>query len=115
MGECYIAEEYRCTKAELDEYLDSTEDTPTVRYIIMAHYLYEHDKPNFDGGLSLFNDLDRKLRLHFPNFTWVCIDQEFETVDEVKDAIRNDPCPEQMFVSMLDDSLTSTMLDCIGI
>lgn len=101
----YIPKHLRVTKDELEDPL--SQNDITLSDIVKVHYAYTHDKPDFDGGLNLFDKLKKKLNLYYSNVkNW--------NLTEMKDRIRNSAYPDIEFMLVLDEILMQDMINCYG-
>jgi len=96
----YVPHSCRSTKEELEEYLDDLNNsnheynlTPLVA--IEIHYVYNHNKPNFDGGLSLIDSIYNKLSFRHPEWN----------IDDLKSFVLNSDEPMTSYVEVIEEML----------
>lgn len=101
----YIPEYLRATKKDVEDI--GEKDVITLRDIIQVHYAFYRTFNGFDGGLSLFDSLKKKLSLYYESVKhW--------NVDKMKEQIRNSPHPQDEFMLILDEIMTQDMVDTYG-
>lgn len=101
----YVPERFRVSFDNLEEPEDIT--CISITDIVRANYAVYHDKPDFDGGLNIFDELKSKLSMFYH-------DVELWNVAKIKDVIRDSNHPEEMYMLALDTMLTQEMCDCYG-
>lgn len=115
--EMYVGDEYHVTTDEqLDAYIEnyiSEEGGVDLTLIIMIDYQLHHNDADYDGGLSFFDRLEASLTLYNYIVPWQ-LDDELYTVEELKDAIRDHPYPQQAYISALENSLNEDMIQSYG-
>ena len=57
----YIQNSYKLTNGELAQKLDNLENDPTWEHLLMIDWVHHHHDGNYDGGLSFFDRLNKKL------------------------------------------------------
>lgn len=97
----YIPQNLRFTRQQLDDYINTSipEDGPiTVEDLVRVHHAFYHDKPEFDGGLYIFDRLKQKLGRF--SYHW-----ETLPINNLKNLIREDPFPQQRYMQILNANL----------
>lgn len=101
----YIPIHLRTTKGEL--VIIEMKESIDINDIVKVHYAYRRTFSDFDGGLSLFDSLKKKLSLYFDNVKdW--------DINKMKDQIRNSPHPQDEYMLILDEIMTQEMVDVYG-
>lgn len=111
MNVIYIPEHLRFTQEQLQNYLNTTtyEDGPvTIEDLVRVHHAFYHDKPEFDGGLYIFDRLKQKLSRYSQHW-------ESLPINNIKDMIRNDPFPQQRYMMLLNHNITPLHVALFGI
>jgi hypothetical protein len=102
-----MAPEYRKTKTEVQGMIDSIgDDEITPELLLMIDYAYHNTDKNYDDGLSFLDRLYSKLAIYFP-IQW--------NVNNLKVSIRNSKTPSVTFVAILNEILTTDMIEWYGL
>lgn len=81
-------------------------ESPSVELIVAIHFGAKSNEPDFDGGLSLFDKLYRKLSIFF-EINW--------DVSEMKKRVRESNDSEEEYINVLKSILTKPMMECYGL
>lgn len=102
-----IAAEYRKTRNEIGEMLNTMEDTHvTPEFLLMVDFAYHNMDSNYDDGLSFLDRLHWKLSKYF-SIQW--------NVPKLKKIIRSSNSPSTTFVDVLNELLDEEMIACYGV
>lgn len=94
----YIPQDYKVSEQELDDILPNVEDAE-IRWthLLMIDYVYHHQNPNYEGGLSFIDRLVRKLGRFHPNWD----------IQDLKNEIRYSYDPQYTYIQVIARMLSN--------
>jgi hypothetical protein len=89
----YVPTNFQVTNDEVDTILNSLEDDYTItwNHLLMIDYVYHNTENDYDGGLSFFDRLNKKIGLFNPNWD----------IDEFKKTIREHANPTEAYATIV--------------
>lgn len=102
-----VAPKYRKTKTEVLNIVNNIgDDEISSELLLMIDYAFHNTDNDYDDGLSFLNRLYSALSTKF-QLTW--------NVNNLKTSIKNSKTPSIMIIDILNEILTTEMMDWYGL